>query len=130
MADMEAGLEHLSIGTLEHLDILLLVIEPTAKVLMTADRAHKLALELGIQQVAYVGNRIRRPGDAEQLEAFARAHAGELLIAIPEDGSVRRADMRSACILDVSPEAPLVAEIARLAETLENRFLLAVPAGG
>lgn len=119
---MEAGLEHLSIGTLRHLDILLLVIEPTAKTLMTADRAHKLAVELGIPQVAFVGNRLRRPGESEPLEAFARDQGCELLVSIAEDGDVRRADMRSQCILDVAPEAETVTAVARLADTLEGRF--------
>lgn len=50
VADMEAGLEHLSWagGTLRYVDVLLVVVQPTSKVMMTADRTHKLALELGM----------------------------------------------------------------------------------
>ncbi len=43
---MEAGLEHLSWagGTLRHVDMLLIVVQPTMKVLLTAARTHKLAV--------------------------------------------------------------------------------------
>ena len=59
VADMEAGLEHLSWagGTLRYVDMLLVVVQPTAKVMMTADRTHTLAMELGIPRIAFVGNR-------------------------------------------------------------------------
>jgi CO dehydrogenase maturation factor len=121
---MEAGLEHLSIGTLRYIDLLLVVVQPTAKTMMTADRTHKLALELGIPEVAYLGNRIRRPSDVDQLEAFARDHGSRLLVTIPEDDAVRDADAAAMCILDSDPDAPVVEAVARLADELEGRFFV------
>ena len=126
---MEAGLEHLSIGTLRYIDLLLVVIQPTVKTLMTADRTYQLALQLGIPEVAFVANRIRRPADREELEAFARSHDSSLLAAIPEDDEVRWADARSQCLLDVAPEAETVRAVARLADELEGRFLTPVSPG-
>ena len=122
IADMEAGLEHLSIGTLRYIDALLVVVQPTAKTMMTADRTYKLALELGIPQVAFLGNRVRHPADEEQLRAFAADHGSELLVAVPEDDNVRWADAQSRCILDLAPGAPLVHAVDRLAADLERRF--------
>ena len=121
VADMEAGLEHLSIGTLRYIDLLLVVVQPTAKTMMTADRTYKLALELGIPEVAFLGNRIRRPADTEQLRAFAADHGSELLVAIPEDDNVRWADAQSRCILDLAPDTAVVHAVGRLADTLERR---------
>lgn len=122
---MEAGLEHLSIGTLAHIDLLMVVVQPTAKTMLTADRTYRLALELGIPEVGLIGNRIRRPSDRDQLEAFARDHQSQVLVTIPEDDYVRVADARNQCILDVAPEAATVQAVARLADLLEGRFQLA-----
>ncbi|MGH9280412.1 MAG: hypothetical protein ACRD12_20225 [Acidimicrobiales bacterium] len=123
VADMEAGLEHLSIGTLAHIDLLMVVVQPTAKTMMTADRTYKLALELGIPEVGFIGNRIRRPSDHDQLEAFARDHDSRLLVTMPEDDYVRFADAQNQCILDVAPDATTVQAVGRLADMLEGRFL-------
>ncbi len=128
VADMEAGLEHLSWagGTLRYVDILLVVVQPTAKVMMTADRTHKLALELGIPRVAFIGNRATGPADVERMEAFAAERGCELLVAIPEDPSVPAADRASRCVLDSAPDCEAVQAIGRLAERLEGMF---APAG-
>ena len=122
VADMEAGLEHLSIGTLRDIDTLLVVVQPSAKTMMTARRTHELAGQLGIPEVAFVGNRVTTPADRDALEAFAAEHGCELLVTIPEDDMVRWADMQSRCLLDVAPEAPTVHAVGQLAGTLQSRF--------
>ncbi len=128
VADMEAGLEHLSWagGTLRYVDLLLVVVQPTAKVMMTADRTHKLALELGIERVAFIGNRATGPADVERMEAFAAERECDLLVAIPEDPSVPEADRASMCVLDTAPDCDAVQAIGRLADRLEAQF---APAG-
>src|SRR5439155_4518406 len=102
-------------------DMLLVVVQATAKTMMTADRTYKLARELGIPEVAFLGNRIRGPADEEQLQAFASDHGCELLVAIPEDDNVRWADAQSRCILDLAPDTAVVHAVGRLADTLERR---------
>ncbi len=128
VADMEAGLEHLSWagGTLRYVDLLLVVVQPTAKVMMTADRTHKLALELGIERIAFLGNRATGPADVERMEAFAAERGCELLVTIPEDEAVPAADRASRCVLDTAPDSEAVKAIVRLAERLEGQF---APAG-
>lgn len=127
IADMEAGLEHLSIGTLAAVDLLLVVVLPAAKALMTADRTYRLARELGIPEVAFLANRVRRPGDHDRLAAFARDHGSRLVATIPEDDEVRRADAGDRCILDTAPGASTVLAVARLADLLEARLLRIAP---
>ena len=124
VADMEAGLEHLSWagGTLRYVDLLLVVLQPTAKVMMTADRTHKLAIELGIERIAFLGNRATGPADVERMEAFAAERGCELLVAIPEDEAVPAADRASSCVLDTAPDSEAVKAIVRLAERLEGQF--------
>ncbi len=124
IADMEAGLEHLSWagGTLRYVDLLCVVVQPTAKVMMTADRTHKLALELGIGRVAFIGNRATGPADVERMAAFATERGCELLVAIPEDPAVPAADRASRCVLDTAPDSEAVRAIGRLAERIEGQF--------
>jgi CO dehydrogenase nickel-insertion accessory protein CooC1 len=126
VADMEAGLEHLSWagGTLRYVDLLLVVVQPTSKVMMTADRTHKLALELGIPRVAFIGNRAMGPADVERMEAFAAERGCELLIAIPEDATVPAADRAASCVLDTAPDSEAVRAIGRLADRLEADFMV------
>ncbi|MGI8983197.1 MAG: hypothetical protein ACR2HM_01475 [Acidimicrobiales bacterium] len=127
IADMEAGLEHLSWagGTLRYVDMLMVVVQPTAKVMMTADRTHKLALELGIERIGFIGNRATGPADVERMEAFAAERGCELLVAIPDDAAVPAADRASMCVLDSAPGCEAVKAIARLADRLETRFATA-----
>jgi CO dehydrogenase nickel-insertion accessory protein CooC1 len=126
VADMEAGLEHLSWagGTLRYVDLLLVVVQPTSKVMMTADRTHKLALELGIPRVAFIGNRAMGPEDVERMEAFAAERGCELLVAIPEDPAVPAADRAASCVLDTAPDSDAVRAIGRLADRLEADFMV------
>ena len=120
VADMEAGLEHLAWanGTLRYVDRLLVVIQPTTKVLMTAARTHALAVELGIPRIDYVANRVR-PGDEDRLVAFAAEHGGEVLALLPEDPAVAANDRVAGCLLDSSPASPVVAGIEALATKLD-----------
>ncbi len=123
VADMEAGLEHLSWagGTLRHVDLLLVVLQPMEKVLLTAARAHRLAVELGIPDVGYVASRSGE-ADRARLEGFAGERGGELLALIPDDEAVRRADREAACGIDSAPDAASVRAIAQLADAVEGRI--------
>jgi CO dehydrogenase maturation factor len=86
VVDMEAGLEHLSRsgGTLAHVDVLLMVAEPTRKALLTAGRTIELARELGILRIAGVGNKAR-PEDVEHLRGMASEHGVRLAGVVPYD---------------------------------------------
>lgn len=120
---MEAGLEHLSWagGTLKYVDMLLVVIQPTAKTLLTAGRTYRLAQELGIPRVGFVANRAS-PAQVAELEAWAAERECEVLAVIPDDDAVRAADRQARCLLDVAPDSPSVAAIQRLADELDARF--------
>lgn len=124
IADMEAGLEHLSWagGTLRHADLLLVVAEPQVKSLLTASRTIALGRELGIPRMGLVANR-GGDGDKHQLEAFAQQHEVELLAVIPNDEAIIRADRDGRCVLDTAPSAPAVAAIKALAAVIARACL-------
>lgn len=122
VADMEAGLEHLSKsgGILRAVDLLLVVIQPQAKVLLTARRAIRLAADLGIP-VALVANRVR-PGGADEtwMHSFAAEQDRVLLALIPEDETLANADRIGVSPLDAAPDCAGVVAIVALAERLES----------
>lgn len=127
---MEAGLEHLSWagGTLRYVDVLLVVVQPTAKTMMTADRTYHLAVQLGIPTIAFVASRASGAA-VDRLAAFAAERGCELYGAVPDDDAVRAADRAALCLLDTAPESPAVDAIARLAGELEGRFIDRRPVG-
>jgi len=67
--DMGAGIEQLTRGTAQGVDILVIVTEPSLVSINTVKVIKKLAFELGIAKVAVVGNKIRSEADVELLKA-------------------------------------------------------------
>lgn len=94
LVDMEAGLEHLSRsgGTLAHADVLLVVMEPSRKSVITAARTTGLAEELGIPRTYGLGNKARLPEDAEFFAELCAEHRVRLLGVIPYAGEIVDAD--------------------------------------
>ncbi|MGH9150503.1 MAG: AAA family ATPase [Acidimicrobiales bacterium] len=94
LVDMEAGLEHLSRsgGTLAYADLLLMVMEPTRKSVVTAARTLALAHELGIPRIAGVGNKARHAGDHEFFAEVCIEYGIELAGVVPFDPAIAAAD--------------------------------------
>ncbi len=99
LVDMEAGLEHLSRsgGTLAYADVLLVVMEPSRKSILTAGRTIVLAEELGIPRVYGVGNKAQ-PGDEEFFRQVCAEYNVPLAGIVPADDDVVDAD-RSGSVL-------------------------------
>ena len=100
LVDMEAGLEHLSRsgGTLAYADVLLVVMEPSRKSILTAARTLGLAEELGIPRVYGVGNKARLPDDADFFSAVAAEYGVPLAGVVPYDADVVEADRRGTLV--------------------------------
>ena len=107
LVDMEAGLEHLSRsgGTLAYADVLLVVMEPSRKSVITAARTIALAEELGIPRVYGVGNKARLPEDAEFFTQIAAEYKVPLAGIIPMDPAVTDADRDGSAVTASPPEA-------------------------
>src|SRR5919197_947728 len=88
IADMEAGLEHLSRGTPRHADMLMAVVEPYYRSLETAARIAELARELQIARVHAVANKVRGRGDEEAIGSFCASRRIPLLAVVPYDDAV------------------------------------------
>ncbi|CAB3287644.1 CO dehydrogenase accessory protein CooC (nickel insertion) [Methanocaldococcus lauensis] len=86
--DMEAGIEHFGRKTIEDVDLMLIVIEPTKKSLITAKRMKKLANDLGIKNIKVIINKVRNE-DKELLKNIVEKELGlEILGFVPYDENV------------------------------------------
>jgi len=66
--DMYAGVEHLGRATVDFVDMMLIVVEPTRRSLGTAAQIKKLAADIGLTRLWLVGNKIRNPEEAAFLQ--------------------------------------------------------------
>ncbi|MDP8931695.1 MAG: hypothetical protein M3O70_24790 [Actinomycetota bacterium] len=107
LIDMEAGLEHLSRsgGTLAYADVLLVVMEPSRKSIITAARTMTLAEELGIPRVYGLGNKAYSPDDVDFFRETAAAQGVPLAGIIPYAAEVADADRAGVAVVDLTPEA-------------------------
>lgn len=120
VTDMEAGLEHLSRGTVKHVDILLIVVEPYYRSLETAFRTHNLGRELGIKRDFVVANKVRTPRDEEAIREFCQRNHLNIIAAIPYDEQLIEAERLGKSPLDHDACDKGVAEILRLAKALQT----------
>ena len=121
LADMEAGLEHLGRGTVEHADALLVVVEPYFRALEAGQRIRKLAQELGVPRVFVVANKVRSQTEEEAVRAFCARHRLPLLAVLPFDEAALAAEMAETTLLETAPDGPLGSALAALADQLLNQ---------
>lgn len=88
--DMEAGIEHLTRGTATAVDKLVIVVEPGRRSLETAINIQKLANDIGLRNIAVVGNKVRNTLDREFM--MTNLSGIEFLGFIPYDQAVVDAD--------------------------------------
>lgn len=109
--DSEAGMEHISRGTIGYPDLLLIVTDPGARGMRTAARIMQIARSLGMSStpMRLVVNRARQTG------AATIPGLPEVIATIPEDPRVEAADLEARPLVSLPPDAPARREISRLA---------------
>ncbi|SNR81946.1 AAA family ATPase [Blastococcus mobilis] len=100
VVDMEASPEHLSRGTVRHVDAVLLVAEPYYRSLETVRRMSALVAELTVPYVAVVANKVRSTGDREAVEEFCARHGLAFAGAVPWSDAVGAADRARVAVAD------------------------------
>ena len=98
--DMEAGIEHLARGTAKGVDKVIVVVEPGKRSIETAHRINKLAQDIGLQNIALVGNKVRSQSDQDFLTSNLPGF--KFLGFIPYDPAVVEADLAGLSTLDAS----------------------------
>jgi CO dehydrogenase maturation factor len=124
VADMEAGLEHLSRsdGTLRHIDLLLVVLEPYRKALETGRRTYALASQLGIGRIAAVASKVRDETERREVEAYADSLGMPVLGVIPYDEAVRTADREGVALIERFPDSASVHAVTDLLSAVERTW--------
>jgi len=112
--DMEAGIEHLGRGTARGVDKMIIVVEPSSRSIETASRIRHLAEDIGVKNIAVVGNKIRHNSDKE----FLKAHMPDFsfLGFIRYDEEILEADLSNTSPLESNRE--LMEEVERIAEKM------------
>ena len=101
LLDMYAGVEHLGRATVDFVDAMLVVAEPTRRSLGTAAQIKKLASDIGLTRLYLVGNKVRNEQEASFLQAET---PGLPLIGwLPADLAVPEADRLNIPVYDHVP---------------------------
>jgi CO dehydrogenase maturation factor len=114
--DMYAGVEHLGRATVDFVDAMLVVVEPTRRSLGTAAQIKKLANDIGLKRLYLVGNKVRNSDEAEFLKS--ESPQIPLLGFLPVDLAVQEADRLGIPVFDHVPSVRESAE--RIMKQLEN----------
>ncbi len=114
--DMYAGVEHLGRATVDFVDAMIIVVEPTRRSLGTARQIKKLAEDIGLTQLALVGNKTRDEEDV----AFLEENTPDipLLGVLPADLRVQEADRKGIPVYDHVPALHTAAQ--QIAEKLKE----------
>lgn len=113
--DMEAGVEHLSRGTISTVDSLLIVVEPGLRSVETAFRVTDMAADLGLNRISAIGNKIRNDGDVKFLRKAMKGI--ELVGFLPYDDRIREAEIGKRPVESASEEIQAaIQDVVRLIE--------------
>jgi len=113
--DMEAGIEHLSRGTIAAVDHLIIVTEPGRRSIETAERIAHMAAEIGLTRVSVIGNRVRSEQDKDFLRETLPGM--QFIGFLPYDQAIRDAEIAGKSVAAASAEMEaLIAEVIQKLE--------------
>lgn len=99
--DMYAGVEHLGRATVDFVDAMLVVVEPTRRSLGTAAQIKRLANDIGLTRLWLVGNKVRSADEAAFLET--ETPGIPVMGFLPADLAVQEADRLGIPVYDHAP---------------------------
>ncbi len=116
VGDLPGGTRQAFTGWGTYARTFLIVVEATAKSLLSARRLARLAqADEGAHEVVAVVNRVRDPGDVDTVR---RRTGLEVVAAVPWDEAFADAERRGKAPIDDAPECPAVREVESLVARL------------
>ena len=108
LMDMYAGVEHLGRATSDAVDAMVVVVEPTARSLATAEQIRSMAEDLKLPRLYLVGSKIQ--GDSDRTFIAENSPKLPILGYLPDDPGVRQADRDGVAVFDAVPKLAAAAE--------------------
>lgn len=119
VGDLPGGTRQPFFGWGGYADTVLVVVEPTAKSLLTGRRLARLALmKQAPERILAVVNRVRA---AREVDDVTDRTGLEVIGAVPWDEDVAGAERDGRAPVDAAPDSAAVAAIARLIDDVERR---------
>jgi CO dehydrogenase maturation factor len=117
--DNEAGMEHLSRRTTNHVDLLCIIAEPTPIGSLTAQRIFDLAkkLPIGVRQLGLIWNKSSKKSNISDIEQKT-ANVVETFGHIPYDTAVFEISMQGKTIFELPNESPAFSEVAKIIDKI------------
>jgi len=112
--DMEAGIEHLGRATAKAVDKLIVVVEPSRRSIETAYKINELAQDIGLHNIALVGNKLRSQADRKFL--ISSLPGFNFLGFIPYDQALVEADIGNRPLLNSSTQ--IITEVKNIYQAL------------
>jgi CO dehydrogenase maturation factor len=117
--DMYAGVEHLGRATVDFVDAMLVVVEPTRRSLGTAAQIKQLAEDIGLKRLWLVGNKVR--DEAEAAFLLSETPGIPVMGTLPADMGVQEADRLGIPVYDHVPSLRLAAEKIAIAVEAQTK---------
>ena len=112
--DMAAGIEHLGRGTAKAVDVLIIIVEPGRGSIETAYRIEKLAKDIGLSNLAVIGNKIHSPAEEDFITSSLKGF--DFLGFIPYDAAMQQAEISNLALLEASQ--PITSAVKAIYEKL------------
>lgn len=101
LVDLAAGVEFLGRASIQNIDALVVVVEPGARSIETANTIARMGKQLGVKFVAAIANKIT---DAAQTQIIESQLVVPLLAHIDYDAAIQEADLRGVSIFESNEE--------------------------
>lgn len=118
VGDLPGGTRQAFTGWGDYARTILIVVEPTAKSLLTARRLSRLSLdEEHPRRIVAVANKVREGGD---VELIARRTGLEVVGAVPWDEALAEAEQKMAAPIDLAPDSAAVQAVESLVDQMSE----------
>ena len=121
VGDLPGGTRQAFSGWGDYAQTVFIVVEPTAKSMLTARRLARLGLdEERPRRIVAVANKVREPGDADRV---AERTGLEVVAAIPWDEAFAEAEQRAAAPIDVAADSAAVQAVELFAHQMTKEHV-------
>ncbi len=98
VVDMEAGIEHLGRATAQTIDLMLIVVEPGARSVQTAETIMSMGADLGLKNFGIIGNKLQ--SEAQRNWVAKQFQPDTILGMIPFDATIQEADLQQTAPIE------------------------------